>query len=47
MWFMQEILCGSHRMHARKLLFGEVKGLCAPGPGSSLNDLALRECQNS
>ncbi len=29
---------------AKKLLFGEVKGLCPPGrPGSSFNDVALRD----
>ncbi len=30
----------------RKLLFGEVKGICSPGSTSSFNDVALRDCQN-
>ena len=31
----------------KKLLFGEVKGLCPPGrPTSSFNDVALHDCQN-
>ena len=31
----------------KKLLFGEVKGLCPPGhPRSSVNDVALHDCQN-
>ena len=30
----------------RKLLFGEVKGLRSPGPTSSFNNVALRDCQN-
>ena len=30
----------------KKLLFGQVKGLCPPGrPRSSFNDVALRDCQ--
>ncbi len=31
----------------KKLLFGEVKGLCPPGcPRSSFNDVALRDGRN-
>ena len=32
---------------SKKLLFGEVKGLCPPGrPTSCFNDVAMRDCQN-